>query len=147
MELLPIIYWSLLSVGIVVLIVIIFSFISFKFRKKHGNIPSEEIKGIERDKKVKVTNPEKSQFEKKHHPKVQKISKLKRGSTTSSHEKSNNKEENDGLYKKPTRETLKKRVEILKKNFNEDSSKTKSSINDRTTFHSIKIESKKDGWN
>ena len=55
MELLPIIYWSLLSVGIVVLIVIIFSFISFKFRKKHGNIPSEEIKGIERDKKVKIT--------------------------------------------------------------------------------------------
>jgi len=144
MELLPIIYWSLLGVGLLALIVIIFSFITFQFRKKLGNIPSVEIKGRERNKKIVVTNPDKKQIEKKHHPKVQTRSKQKSGTTPSKIKTST--DENIGLYKKPTRETPKKRVEILNQNMDDSSSKKKP-LNKDTKFHSIKIESKQDGWN
>ena len=145
MQLLPIIYWSLLGVGILTLFVIIISFITFKVRKKFGMVPSNEISNRERNKKVRVTNPDKLQTEKKHHPKVQTISKQKRNST---HAKTKSPElENDGLYKKPTKETPKKRVEILNQNIIDNSLKSNSSKNDKTKFHSIKVESKKDGWN
>ncbi|MBU0473993.1 MAG: hypothetical protein KKF62_07490 [Bacteroidetes bacterium] len=144
MELLPIIYWSLLGVGLLALIVILFSFITFKFRKKLGNIPSTEVKGKERNKRIVVKNPEKLQAEKKHHPKVQTRSKQKAGTTNSKSKSSS--DENIGLYKKPTRETPKKRVEILNQNM-DDNSSMKKPVNKDTKFHSIKIESKQDGWN
>jgi len=145
MELLPIIYWSLLGVGILTLVVVIISFITFKVRKKFGIVLANEISNKERNKKVRVTNPDKLKTEKKHHPKVQTISKQKRNS---SHSKTKSSElENDGLYKKPTKETPKKRVEILNQNIIDNSLKSNSSKNDKTKFHSIKVESKKDGWN
>ena len=80
-----------------------------------GHIPKTEVSGEARDKKVKVTNPDKRSRQKKsHHPKVQTRSKLKdnkaktKKRTTSSNEKSGNE-----LYKRPTQDGHRNRIEIL----------------------------------
>ena len=115
MELLPIIYWALIGVGIFALIVLIFSFISFHLRKKMGNTPSKKVPVEARDIKVKVTNPHKRKHDKKsHHPKVQTRSKFKSNGikekkrTTSSDEKSSSK-----LYTRPTQDDTRSRIEII----------------------------------
>ena len=114
MELLPIIYYSLIGLGVITIIVIIVSYITFKIRKKIGNIPSEEVKGDERNKKVKITNPDKkANVKKSHHPKVQTVSKRKSTSgskRSASH--SSRKGEDVPYYKKPTKEN-RKRIEIV----------------------------------
>lgn len=139
MELLPVIYWSLFSVAVLALVVILFSFITFQFRKKYGNLPSEEVKGEERNKKVKAKNPDKkSKPTKKHHPKVQTRSKVKKSSSRNNGGKS--KPEEFSLYKKPTKDSSRKRVEVLNPNPS-DNSKSKEK------FHSIHINSKRDEWN
>lgn len=145
MELLPIIYLSLLIVGILAIIVIIFSFVSFQVRKKLGNLPNEKVSSNERNKKVKVTNPDiSSSKDKKHHPKVQTLSKQKSNSYSEKEKKIA--AEDSGHYKKPTKETPKKRVVILNENF-EDEYYDKESSSKNPKYHQIKIESKKDGWN
>lgn len=137
MELLPIIYWTLVGVGILTLIVIISSYISFHFRKKMGYKPSTEVTGDAKDKKVKVTNPyRRTEHKKPHHPKVQTRSKLKDNETkgkkriTSSDKKSSSK-----LYKRPTQDDKKSRIEII--NAPEEDLK----------FHSMDINPKRRGWN
>ncbi len=137
MELLPIIYWTLIGVGILAVIVIVFSYITFNIRKKMGNIPNTEITGTNRNKKIIVTNPDKKSTPKKsHHPKVQTRSKLKENGenvkkkTTSKSEKSS-----DILYKKPTKEEKKSRIEIV----NAPKSDPK--------YHSLGISPKRNGWN
>ncbi|MCF6268257.1 MAG: hypothetical protein L3J41_00935 [Melioribacteraceae bacterium] len=137
MELLPIIYWSLIGVGLLAVIVIVFSYITFNVRKKMGNIPSTEIKGASRDKKIKVTNPDKKPAEKRsHHPKVKTRSKLKgseqkeKKKTTSSSNTSSGK-----LYKRPTKEEKKSRIEIV------------NAPKGDPKYHSMDINPKRDGWN
>lgn len=139
MELLPVIYWSLFSVGILALLVIIFSFITFQVRKRYGYIPSEEVKGEERNKKVTVKNPDpKAKSQKKHHPKVQTRSRKKRSSTEENSIQNNPKDYL--LYKKPTKDVHRKRVEVLNPNSDE---KNKSD----EKFQSIQIKTKHNGWN
>lgn len=115
MELLPIIYWTLVGFGILAIIVIISSYISFYLRKKMGHIPTTEVTRDERDKKVKITNPDKRPQQKKsHHPKVHTRSKYKdnetkgKKRTTSSNERSSGK-----LYKRPAQDDQRSRIEIL----------------------------------
>ncbi|MCK5456873.1 MAG: hypothetical protein KAI45_07075 [Melioribacteraceae bacterium] len=136
MELLPIIYWTLVGIGILALIVIISSYISFYLRKKMGHIPTTEVTGDARDKKVKVTNPDKRPEQKKsHHPKVQTRSKLKdnetkeKKRTTSSNEKSSNK-----LYKRPTQDDQKSRIEIL------------NAPKEELKYYSMETDSKRKKW-
>ncbi len=43
MELLPIIYFSLAAFSIIAVIIVIISYISFKFRQKYGNVDDGEI--------------------------------------------------------------------------------------------------------
>ena len=145
MELLPIIYWSLLVAGILAIVVIIVSFITFRLRKKYGLIPSEEVRGKERDKKVKVTNPDKKpKTEKKHHPKVQTRSRQKKASTP--HKNKKHSSVDSALYKKPTRDSLKKRIEIVNPILEPDFKDNQSSKKD-TKYHSIKIDSRRNDWN
>ncbi len=145
MELLPIIYWSLLVAGILAIVVIIVSFITFRIRKKYGYIPSEEVKGKERNKKVKVTNPDKKpKTEKKHHPKVQTRSRQK--SSSASHRTKKKSSTDSALYKKPTRDSHKKRIEIVNPILERDSKDNQSSKKD-TKYHSIKINSRRNDWN
>ncbi len=115
MELLPIIYWTLVSVGIFAFIVIIFSFISYHFRKKIGNIPLKKVSGKARDIKVKVTNPDKREKAKKsHHPKVQTRSKSKSIDTKRKKRiASSNKNSSSKLYTRPTQDEKKSRIEIV----------------------------------
>jgi hypothetical protein len=142
MELLPIIYWSLTGVGILAVIVIIVSYVTFHVRKKIGNIPSEEVKGEARNKKVTVTNPDKKNETKKaHHPKVQTRSRQKdnlhkKTSVGSSSSKSSS---NSPLYKKPTRDSKKKRIEIV----NAPDTKSKSG----EKYHPMNTTQKRNGWN
>jgi len=139
-ELLPVIYWSLFSVGILALIVIIISFITFKFRKKYGNIPSSEVVGKERNKKITVTNPDKKpKLGKKHHPKVQTRSKNK-SSTSTKHKSKKKTDENANLYRRPTRDSQNKRIEVL------NSNAEKSSSQGDSEYHSMQIKPKRDGW-
>ncbi len=141
MELLPIIYWSLLVAGILALVVIVISFITFQVRKKYGRIPSEEVQGKERNKKVKVTNPDKKpKTEKKHHPKVQTRSRQKK--VSSSRKDKNISSVDSALYKKPTRDSHKKRIEIVNPSLNDDQSSKKE-----TKYHSLKIDSRRNDWN
>jgi hypothetical protein len=144
MELLPIIYWSLLVVGILTVIVVIISFITFQFRKRFGHIPSAEVKGNEREKKIKITNPDKREkTEKKHHPKVQTRSRNKKSSSENSRSKTikTSTPEEVKLYKKPTRDMKKKRIEILNPGLQKD---PPSSGN--TKYHPMDIESKHKNW-
>ena len=141
MELLPIIYQSLLYAGILASVVIVVSFIAFQFRKKYGNIPSEEVQGKERNKKVTVTNPDKKpKTEKKHHPKVQTRSRQKKVSAP--HKDKNISSSDSALYKKPTRDSHKKRIEIVNPDLNDDQSSEKE-----TKYHSLKIDSRHNDWN
>ena len=137
MELLPIIYWTLIVIGSLAAVVILFSYVTFNVRKKMGKIPSTEITGDARNKKIKVTNPDKKPIQKKtHHPKVQTRSKFKENvpkekkRTTSSREESGSK-----LYKRPTREEKKTRIEIV------------NAPKDETRYHSKDTNSKRTGWN
>jgi len=137
MELLPIIYWSLVGVGVLAVIVIAFSYITFHVRKKMGNIPKEEVTGTDRNKKIKVTNPDKKSAAKKpHHPKVKTRSKLndnkqkEKKKRTSSSEKGSSK-----LYKRPTQEEKKSRIEII------------NAPKGDPKFHSMDTKPKRDGWN
>ena len=141
MELLPIIYWSLTGVGILAVVVIVISFVTFNVRKKIGNIPSEEVKGEARNKKVTVTNPDKKNSSKKtHHPKVQKRSKQKDNLQKKTSESySSSKDVSSSLYKKPTRESKKKRIQIV----NAPDTKSKSA----TKYHTMDTTQKRDGWN
>jgi len=147
MELLPVIYWSLFSVGVSALIVILFSFLTFQFRKKYGHIPSEEVIGDERNKKVTVTNPDKKskekRQEKKHHPKVQTRSRKKDNPVPRVEKKDT---EDISLYKKPTRDDRRKRVQVINENTNDRSSSHHKSDGD-IQYHSIKLDSKHKGWN
>jgi len=137
-ELLPVIYWSLFTVGVLALFVIIISFITFKFRKKYGNIPSSEVAGKERNKKITVTNPDKKlKSEKKHHPKVQTRSKNK---SSKEYKSKKTLDEKANLYKKSTRDSNKKRIEVLNPN------SKKSSSQEDTEYHSLQINPKRDGW-
>jgi len=140
MELLPIIYWTLIGVGIVAVVVIMFSYITFHIRKKMGNIPSTEITGNARNKKIKVTNPYKRPPQKKsHHPKVQTRSKFKeyekrdkkeeKKRTTSSGSESISK-----LYKRPTSEERKTRIEVV------------NAPQDELKYHSMDSKTKRTGW-
>ena len=163
MELLPIIYKSLSYAGILALVVIIVSFVAFRFRKKYGSIPSQEVHGKERNKKVKVTNPDKkSKTEKKHHPKVQTRSRQKKSSSTQRERRTSvSKREtrpsisrrdkkvepiNSELYKKPTRDTHRKRIEIINPAVERNSDKEQSSQSN-TKFHPMKIDSRRNDWN
>jgi len=76
MELLPIIYWSLMGFGILTLFVIITAYLTYQFRKRVSKIPSKNSRSgnsniigenFERD----------SNFVGKHHPKVVKQIKRK----------------------------------------------------------------------
>ncbi|MEN8193297.1 MAG: hypothetical protein ABFS12_10810 [Bacteroidota bacterium] len=71
MELLPIIYWSLVGFGILTLLVILISFLTYNIRKKLEKIPSENNKNKHTQKEVdpnKLYNN--STVTKQHHPKV-----------------------------------------------------------------------------
>ena len=71
MELLPIIYWSLTGFGILTLMVILTSYLTYHIRKKLGNIPSEAFKNEYRNKDIRKKNPDKSlSGVKQHHPRV-----------------------------------------------------------------------------
>lgn len=137
MELLPIIYWALIGVGVLAVIVIVLSYITFHVRKKIGNIPSAEVTGDDRNKKIRVTNPDKKPTPKKpHHPKVRTRSKLKaneqkdKKKATSSGDKSSSK-----LYKRPTREEKKSRIEIV------------NTPQKDQQYNSMNTNPKRDGWN
>jgi hypothetical protein len=144
-ELLPVIYWSLFSVGILALVVTVISFIIFKFRKKYGHIPSDEVLGKYRNKKVKVTNPDKKpKTEIKHHPKVQTKSRQKSNSSRPGREvPASSKAE---LYKRPTRDSQKKRVEIINPNLENEPTKEKYSKKNNE-YHSLRVDSKQNDWN
>jgi len=137
MELLPIIYWALVGVGIFAFIVIIFSFISFHLRKKMGHIPSKEVSGDARDIKVKVTNPHKREDKKRpHHPKVQTRSKSKSNkSKETNRTTSSNKKSSSELYKRPTQDDKKSRIEII--------NAPKEDLN----YHSLDPDPKRRKWN
>ncbi len=152
MELLPIIYWSLFGAALLAGVVIVISFFTFRIRKKYGYIPDEEVKGEERNKKVKVKNPDKKSKAKKehtedrkHHPKVRTRSKQK--SSSKSHRNSVKKSSSieSSLYRKPTRDSHRKRIEILN-NTLEDNHETKpsSDSNKETKYHPIKV---RNDWN
>ena len=136
MELLPIIYWSLIGVGIVAVLVIVFSYITFQVRKRLGNIPSEEVTGRARNKKVTVTNPDKKAIPKKvHHPKVQTRSKLKENKEKEKKRTTTTKEESSGkLYKRPTQDAKKSRIEIV------------NSPQSDPKYHSMDTNPKRGGW-
>jgi hypothetical protein len=146
-ELLPVIYWSLFSVGILTLVVLIFSFITFQYRKKYGNIPSGQVSEKERNKKVKVTNPDKKKTkdnktssEKKHHPKVQTRSRQEISSSSEKKDKTSN-IKSVNLYKKSARDSKQKRIEVLNKNMEDEPIKEKTTQN-KTKFHSLRVDSK-----
>ena len=136
MELLPIIYWSLIGVGIVAVLVIVFSYITFQVRKRLGNIPSEEVTGRARNKKVTVTNPDKKPAPKKvHHPKVQTRSKLKENKQKEKRRTTTPKEESsEKLYKRPTQGEKKSRIEIV------------NSPQGDPKYHSMDTNPKRGGW-
>lgn len=69
MELLRIIYLSLTGFGILALIAILISYITYKVRKKLGKIPLEDIRKRERTKKIKIHDSNSSAI-KQHHPRV-----------------------------------------------------------------------------
>lgn len=73
MELLRIIYLSLTGFGILALIAILISYITYKVRKKLGKIPLEDIRKRERTKKMKMKmkiHDSNSSAIKQHHPRV-----------------------------------------------------------------------------
>lgn len=153
MELLPIIYWSLFGAALLAVVVIIISFFTFRLRKKYGYIPDEEVKGEERNKKVKVKNPDKKPKtknkqteEKKHHPKVRTRSKRQASSKPSmSNTKKPAPSIESSLYRKPTRDSHRKRIEILNDKFEDDHDTKPSSSSDKETkYHPIKI---RNDWN
>jgi uncharacterized membrane protein YhiD involved in acid resistance len=141
MELLPIIYWSLIGVGVLAVVVIIFSYVTFNVRKKLGNIPSEEVKGEARNKKVTITNPDKKESSKKaHHPKVQTRSRQKENTQKKKNVRTTaSKEKDSQLYKRPTKDSKRKRIEII----NAPETSSKSDVN----FHSMNATPKRKGWN
>ncbi len=141
MELLPIIYWSLLGAGILAIVVIVISFITFQFRKKYGHIPSEEVVGKERNKKVRVTNPDKKKkTEKKHHPKVKTRSRHNKDVRASKEKKVHSSD--SALYKRPTRDSKRKRIEIVNP-IDNDIDATQSD----TKYRPLKVSSKRNDWN
>lgn len=66
MELLPIIYWSLVGFGILTLFVVILSFLTYHIRKKLEKIPSKNVDHQNSSKNI-YSNPGSM---KQHHPKV-----------------------------------------------------------------------------
>lgn len=71
MELLRIIYLSLIGFGILALVVISASYITYQVRKKLGKTPSEGIRKEDRIKNVKVKfHDRNSSSVKQHHPSV-----------------------------------------------------------------------------
>ncbi len=141
MELLPIIYWSLLGAGVLAIVVIVISFITFQFKKKYGLIPSEEVVGKERNKKVRVTNPDKKKkTEKKHHPKVKTRSRQNKDVRASKEKKVQTSD--SALYKRPTRDSKRKRIEIVNP-IDNDIDATQSS----TKYRPLKVSSKRNDWN
>ena len=71
MELLRIIYWSLIGFGILTVLVILISYATYQIRKKLGKIPSEGIRNEDKIKKTKVNiSNRNSQRVKHHHPRV-----------------------------------------------------------------------------
>lgn len=114
MELLPIIYWTLVSVGILAFFVIIFSFISYHFRKRMGKIPIKESSRKGRDIKVKVTNPHKREDAKKsHHPKVQTRSRSKSNDPKEKIRTTSSNKSSSKLYSRSTQHGKKSRIEII----------------------------------
>ncbi len=71
MELLRIIYWSLIGFGILTLMVVMISYVTYQIRKKLGKIPAESTRNVDRINKIKVNisnrNPSRT---KQHHPRV-----------------------------------------------------------------------------
>ena len=71
MELLRIIYWSLIGFGILALMVILISYATYQIRKKLGKIPSEEIRNEDKIKKIKVNISNRNSHRvKQHHPRI-----------------------------------------------------------------------------
>ncbi len=71
MKLLPIIYWSLVGFGILTLMVVFTSYITFQIRNKLGKIPSESIRKEDRIKKTKMKfHDRNSSSVKQHHPRI-----------------------------------------------------------------------------
>jgi len=71
MELLRIIYWTLVGFGILALMVILISYTTYLIRKKLGKIPSESIGNEDKIKKIKVNiSNRNSPRVKQHHPRV-----------------------------------------------------------------------------
>jgi hypothetical protein len=77
MELFSLIYWSLIAFGLIALITILFSYLTYQIRKKLGNIPAENYANNSKNKgEIVVRIPGKSSSTKikQHHPKVVKLS-------------------------------------------------------------------------
>ena len=71
MDLLRIIYWSLIGFGILTLLVILISYVTYLIRKKLGKIPSESIGNEDKIKKIKVNISNRNSHRvKQHHPRV-----------------------------------------------------------------------------
>ncbi|VAX25912.1 hypothetical protein MNBD_IGNAVI01-734 [hydrothermal vent metagenome] len=77
MELFRIIYWSLIVFGLIALITILISYLTYQIRKKLGNIPAEHYRNNDRNQKeivVKIPRSSGTSEIKQHHPKVVKLS-------------------------------------------------------------------------
>lgn len=86
MELFPIIYWSLIGFGLIALLTILISYLTYQIRKKLGNIPPESYGNNDRNKKeiiVKIPGKKSSANIKQHHPKVVKLSDLQQNTGNS----------------------------------------------------------------
>ena len=69
MELLPIIYWSLIGFGILTLMVILTAYLTYQFRKRLKKIPSEGFRS-ENKNLYKKNSDRDSNSIKHHHPRV-----------------------------------------------------------------------------
>ena len=70
MELLRLIYWSLIGFGILTLLVILISYATYQIRKKLRKTPSESIRNEDRTKKIKVNISNRNLSRVQHHPRV-----------------------------------------------------------------------------
>ena len=71
MDLLRIIYWSLIGFGILTLLVILISYATYQIRKKFGEIPQESIGNEDETRKIKVNIANRNSSRvKQHHPRV-----------------------------------------------------------------------------
>jgi len=107
MELFPIIYWSLIGFGLIALITILISYLTYQIRKKLGNIPAESYTNGDRNKEeivVRILGTRSSTKIKQHHPKVVKLS---------------DQQQNTGNYRS-SRQNGKNRITILNDELRKD---------------------------